>query len=157
MDNATFRGDCARCAGLCCVALAFDRGPHFGFDKPAGEACANLDSVDRCAIHHRLTASGFGGCAQYDCSGAGQIVTAMFRGLGWRESQSTRRAMLGAFARVRDIQLLRLALRRRSAANQALERRFVTALASYANLLSLDLVTARRDVAALLTKTKELQ
>jgi hypothetical protein len=43
MDDAEFRGDCARCAGLCCVLLAFDRGPLFAFDKPAGIACRHPD------------------------------------------------------------------------------------------------------------------
>ena len=27
MPDASLRGDCSRCIGLCCVALAFDRGP----------------------------------------------------------------------------------------------------------------------------------
>ena len=112
MDDASFRGECARCAGLCCVALAFDRGPLFALDKPAGEACPNLDSACRCAIHADRVAQGFAGCAQYDCLGAGQLTTAMFGGLDWRSSDSTRRQMLRAFALLRDLQQLRLACQR---------------------------------------------
>jgi hypothetical protein len=39
MPDAPLLGDCSRCIGLCCVSLAFDRGPRFAFDKRAGEAC----------------------------------------------------------------------------------------------------------------------
>ena len=70
--------DCARCAGLCCVAYAFDRGESFAFDKAAGERCRHLNRGCRCLIHHRLAAEGMSGCAHYDCHGAGQRATAMF-------------------------------------------------------------------------------
>lgn len=111
-DDATFRGDCGRCAALCCVALAFDRGPLFGFDKPAGEACAHLTPDCRCAIHADRRARGFAGCATFDCRGAGQLATALFNGLSWRDSDAVRRQMLRAFALLLEIQRLRLVLRR---------------------------------------------
>lgn len=110
-DDATFRGDCGRCAALCCVALAFDRGPLFGFDKPAGEACAHLTPDCRCAIHADRRARGFAGCATFDCRGAGQLATALFNGLSWRDSDAVRRQMLRAFALLLEIQRLRLVLR----------------------------------------------
>jgi hypothetical protein len=47
------------------------------------------------------------GCARYDCRGAGQIVTALFAGLSWRDSPSIARQMFAAFAKLREIQLLR--------------------------------------------------
>ncbi len=112
MDDASFRGDCDRCAGLCCVALSFERGPLFALDKPAGEACLHLGPDCRCTVHTDRAARGFAGCVGYDCLGAGQLTTALFRGLDWRDSAATRRQMLRAFAILRDLQQLRLALRR---------------------------------------------
>lgn len=112
MDDASFRGDCGRCVGLCCVALAFDRGPLFAIDKPAGQACPNLGPDCRCTIHAQRAAQGFAGCALYDCFGAGQLTTSLFSSLDWRDSDAARRQMLRAFALLRDIQQLRIGLRR---------------------------------------------
>jgi hypothetical protein len=96
------RPDCSRCAALCCVALAFDRSEHFAFDKPAGRACRHL-AVHACAIHDELEARGFGGCARYDCAGAGQRVTMeIFGGRSWRDDPALLRPMMDAFAAVRD-------------------------------------------------------
>jgi hypothetical protein len=155
MSNAIFRGDCARCAGLCCVALSFERGPHFASDKPAGEACANLDAGHRCAIHSRLQPEGYTGCIAYDCLGAGQLVTAMFRGLSWRDSAAVARQMFRAFALVREIQQTRLAL---GALTQSDSRDELAALLdpvirwSYADLLldaPIALGTVRRKLKAI--------
>jgi hypothetical protein len=149
MDDASFRGDCGRCAGLCCVLLSFERGPQFGFDKPAGEPCRHLDACHRCAIHDRLEASGFSGCRHYDCSGAGQVVTAMFEGP--ERTPATERAIAAAFAIVREVQLLRLALRRMLPSVEAteLEQRLAQSLAGYSSLIRLDLADVRRCVVAL--------
>ena len=38
-SRARLRADCARCAGLCCVAPAFAASADFAIDKPAGHAC----------------------------------------------------------------------------------------------------------------------
>jgi hypothetical protein len=108
-DDAMLRADCANCIGLCCVLLAFDQGPLFGCDKPAGVACRHLDAADRCAIHAERDARGFAGCALYDCLGAGQAVTAMFAGRSWRDDPQTMRQMYDAFVRVREVNRLRLA------------------------------------------------
>ena len=112
-DDASLRGDCSRCIGLCCVALAFDRGGAFAFDKPAGTACPHLDGDYRCAIHDSLERQGFGGCARYDCRGAGQLVTSMFAGLSWHDSPAVARQMFRAFAKLREIQLLRSTMAQR--------------------------------------------
>jgi hypothetical protein len=106
-DDASLRGDCSRCMGLCCVAYAFDRGSQFGFGKAAGVACRHLDDDARCAIHHRLEADGMSGCVSYDCRGAGQLVAAMFAGLSWRDSSAVARQMYWAFAKLREIQTMR--------------------------------------------------
>jgi hypothetical protein len=62
MTSTDLRADCARCAALCCLALAFDRSPLFAFDKAAGEPCANLGSRGRCLIYAERAAKGFAGC-----------------------------------------------------------------------------------------------
>lgn len=111
MDDASLRADCANCIGLCCVLLAFDRGPLFGFDKPPGQPCRHLDAGDRCRIHARLAAGGFSGCAGYDCLGAGQAVTALFAGRSWRDGPGIMREMYDAFVRVRDANRRELARR----------------------------------------------
>lgn len=98
------RADCSRCAGLCCVALAFDQGELFAFDKPAGAACVHLDREFRCRIHPTLEAQGFSGCAHYDCLGAGQRATQeVFGGASWREHAELLRPMLEVFFQLRQV------------------------------------------------------
>jgi hypothetical protein len=110
--SSDLQGDCARCQGLCCVSLAFDRSEWFAFDKPAGEPCRHLLPSNRCRQHARLEATGHRGCASYDCYGAGQRVTQeLFPGASWRHAPEQRRALFGAFLRLRDVHELRLLLR----------------------------------------------
>jgi hypothetical protein len=95
------KADCARCMGLCCVAPAFDAAQGFGFDKPAHEPCRHLQAEDGCAIHARLAASGFPGCVQFDCHGAGQRITQqLFPGWHWRDSAATARTLFDAYSRL---------------------------------------------------------
>lgn len=96
--------DCARCFGLCCVALAFARSADFPFDKPAGEPCENLDARDACRIHTELRPRGFKGCIAFDCFGAGQKVSQhTFHGRSWRDAAGTRAAMVEVFPIVRRL------------------------------------------------------
>lgn len=98
MDPIDLRADCARCAALCCVALAFDRSPLFALDKPAGRPCPNLGRGGRCRIHRELGARGFGGCVAFDCHGAGQRVTCeLFAGRSWMEDGALLEPMSRAF------------------------------------------------------------
>lgn len=98
------RADCARCVGLCCVALAFSRSADFALDKEAGEPCPNLAPDHRCTIHARLRTSGFAGCTVYDCLGAGQKVTQLtFGGRSWHDDAATASAMFAAFTVVRGL------------------------------------------------------
>ena len=102
MTSTDLRGDCARCAALCCVALAFDRSPVFAFDKAAGEPCANLGRKGRCAIHAERAVKGFAGCEAYDCLGAGQAVTqGLFAGASWQDDPALLEPMMRAFAVMR--------------------------------------------------------
>ncbi|GIT81545.1 hypothetical protein LLS1_32140 [Leifsonia sp. LS1] len=96
--------DCASCAGLCCVALAFARSADFAVDKAAGDPCDNLDDGFRCRIHPHLRESGFKGCTVFDCFGAGQHVTQhTFGGATWRDGGDVRDGMFAVFPIVRQL------------------------------------------------------
>lgn len=101
MSIDSLRADCARCTGLCCVALAFDASASFSFDKAAGEACPHLTNDDACGVHDELCARGLSGCASYDCLGAGQHVTAMLPGLHWRDDEVSARLLFDTFRAMR--------------------------------------------------------
>lgn len=110
MDVTSLRADCDRCAGLCCVALAFDRGPKFGFDKAAGEPCRHLLGHG-CAIYGERTARGFAGCADYDCYGAGQRATQeLSGGRSWRDDPQAAAVLFDAFRALRQAHELLLLL-----------------------------------------------
>lgn len=110
MTDPMLRADCARCAALCCVGLAFDRSALFAFDKAANEVCPHLTAGHHCGIHSTLPHQGFAGCARYDCLGAGQRVTQeLFAGRSWRDDSTLRRPMLEAFRAMRHVhELLQL-------------------------------------------------
>ena len=134
MTSSTLRGDCAQCAALCCVALAFDRSTQFAYDKPAGEPCANLGAKGRCAIHAERAARGFPGCEAYDCLGAGQAVTqGLFGGASWREDPGLLGPMMRAFAVMRGVQETRQLLEQ--AAGLALPRAAKATLRAQAHRL----------------------
>ncbi|MFF9478312.1 pentapeptide repeat-containing protein [Streptomyces sp. NPDC014733] len=106
---ADLRSDCARCFGLCCVALPFDASSDFAVGKAAGTPCANLRDDFRCGIHHQLRERGFAGCTVFDCFGAGQKVSQVtFAGRHWRENPVTARRMFEVFPVMRQLhELLR--------------------------------------------------
>jgi hypothetical protein len=111
LPPARWRADCSRCAALCCLSLAFDRGEHFAFDKPAGEPCPLLTPAHACSIHGERASLGFSGCITYDCRGAGQRVTQeVFGGRSWQAAPELGRAMLEAFWRMRRVHELLAAL-----------------------------------------------
>jgi len=96
--------DCARCAALCCMALAFDRSEMFGFDKPAGVGCRNLTRDRLCRIHGSLDDQGFGGCVAFSCNGAGQRVTQdLFDGATWQTKPQLIGPMISAFRVMRAL------------------------------------------------------
>jgi len=95
--------DCSQCAALCCVALAFDKGEMFAFDKPAGVACKHLKGP-LCGVHARLEAEGLKGCMNYQCDGAGQrVVQEVFDGQSWQDTPALLAPMLKAFSQVRQV------------------------------------------------------
>lgn len=71
--------DCACCVGLCCIALPTTASADFGATKAAGVPCRHLLGDNRCAIHDRLRAAGWPGCASFECFGAGQRATSLLR------------------------------------------------------------------------------
>ncbi len=75
MEKIVLDADCAQCAGLCCIALPFDRSASFAIDKPGGVPCPHLNGLSNCAIHAERVQRGFRGCVEFDCHGAGQRVT----------------------------------------------------------------------------------
>jgi len=104
-DTGTrLRADCARCAGLCCVAPAFLASSDFAINKPAGKPCPSLQPDFRCGIHEQLRTRGFSGCAAFDCLGAGQQVTQVtFSGRDWRSHPELARQMFDVFAVMRQV------------------------------------------------------
>lgn len=98
------RADCGSCFALCCVALGFARSADFGFDKPAGEPCVNVQEDYRCGIHAELRPRGFAGCTVFDCHGAGQrVAQRTFGGRSWREDPATRASMFAVFPVMRQL------------------------------------------------------
>ncbi|EID55498.1 pentapeptide repeat-containing protein [Saccharomonospora xinjiangensis] len=97
------RADCSRCAGLCCVALPFQKSAGFPADKDAGDACHHLDVSFRCRVHAELRPKGFTGCTVFDCFGAGQRVTQAFGGRNWRDEPRLAQPMFAAFTVARHL------------------------------------------------------
>jgi hypothetical protein len=107
------RADCGRCFGLCCVAPAIARSADFAIDKAPGQPCPNLAAAGfGCSIHDRLRPSGFGGCAAYDCFGAGQhVAQGTFGGRDWRRAPELAGPMFSAFGVMRHLHELAWYLR----------------------------------------------
>lgn len=96
--------DCQNCVAFCCVALAFDKGKHFAFDKKAGSACHHLAENHLCNIHEKLDTNGFSGCVRYNCFGAGQRVAGeTFGGKSWRDHPELADKMFEAFSLVEKL------------------------------------------------------
>jgi uncharacterized protein YjbI with pentapeptide repeats len=96
--------DCERCSGLCCVAPAFSASADFAIDKPAGQACPNLQPDARCGIHAELRPRGFSGCVTYDCFGAGQHVTQhSYDGQDWRNTPALATDIFAVFMVMRRL------------------------------------------------------
>jgi uncharacterized protein YjbI with pentapeptide repeats len=163
----SLRADCGRCAGLCCVAPAFSASADFAISKEAGQPCPNLQPDFRCSIHDRLRPRGFGGCAAYDCFGAGQQVTQVtFGGQDWQRAPAVAAQMFGAFTIMRQLHELlwylteALTLQRARPVHGELR----SALAETerltgkgpAALAELDVSARRREVNTLLLRASEL-
>ena len=152
---------------LCCVAPVFTTSADFAINKPAGQACPNLQPGFRCGIHTRLRQKGFRGCTVYDCFGAGQKVSQVtFGGQDWRRAPHTAKQMFEVFPIMRDLHELlwylsealtmQLAHPLHGELSLALEdTQGLTHNTPHA-LRELDVEAHRRDVNALLLRTSEL-
>ncbi|MBO4209553.1 pentapeptide repeat-containing protein [Micromonospora echinofusca] len=160
------RADCARCAGLCCVAPAFARSADFAVDKPAGQPCRNLATDFRCGIHPQLRQKGFPGCTVFDCFGAGQQVTQVTYPTGnWRTAPQRAGEMFEVFAVMRHLhellwylaEALTLAPDAPLAAELAAAREHTAArtAGTPADLLALDVGELRQRVNGLLLRASE--
>lgn len=86
------------------MAPTFAASAEFAINKAAGRPCPNLEAGFRCSIHDRLRPSGFGGCAAYDCFGAGQKVAQdTFGGRDWRGDARVGKQMFAAFFVMRQL------------------------------------------------------
>ncbi|MFF4112825.1 pentapeptide repeat-containing protein [Streptomyces sp. NPDC001714] len=167
-ERARLSGDCARCFGLCCVALPFAASADFAVDKAAGKPCRNLGGDHRCGIHAELRQRGFAGCTVYDCFGAGQKVSQVtFGGRDWRgRSGEDARRMFETFPVVRQLhellwyltEALGLAAARPVHADlrAALRKTEELSLGTPEELAALDVAAHRQEVNVLLLRTSEL-
>ena len=104
MGVTALEPDCARCVGLCCVALPFRESHGFAFAKDAGDPCRHLDGSYRCSIHASLRSAGMAGCTSYECFGAGQHVTqVVYAGASWRGQPDGGAEMFEVFAVVQRL------------------------------------------------------
>lgn len=102
--SLTLRPDCGNCFALCCTALGFSRSADFAIDKPAATPCPNMAGDFSCSIHQRLRPRGFTGCTDFDCFGAGQVVSQkIFGGISWLEEPAARASMFAVFRVVRRL------------------------------------------------------
>ncbi|WP_019633672.1 pentapeptide repeat-containing protein [Actinomadura atramentaria] len=165
--RAGLRADCARCSGLCCVALPFAASADFAADKKAGDPCGHLRADFRCGIHARLRDTGYRGCTVFDCFGAGQRVTQeTFGGRDWRAAPEIAGSMVAVFPVMRALHELlwyiadALAVPEAAALHADLEAaaRDVERLAGAApeTLADTDVNAVRDSVNALLLRTSEL-
>ena len=163
----SLRADCESCFALCCVAPAFSASADFAINKPAGQACPNLQADFRCDIHTRLRQQGFRGCTVYDCFGAGQRVSQVtFGGQDWRRAPGTAQQMFEVFPIMRDLHellwyvtealTLQAARPVRGELRRALEETERLTGQSPGDLLELDVAAHRRDVNELLLAASEL-
>ncbi|MFE0515932.1 pentapeptide repeat-containing protein [Streptomyces sp. NPDC058964] len=167
-DRSGLRGDCARCFGLCCVALPFAASADFAVDKPAGQPCGNLRGDHRCGIHTDLRRQGFTGCTVYDCFGAGQKVSRItFGGQDWRGGPKEHaRLMFDVFPVVRQLhellwyltEALSLPAARpvHAELRAALEKTERLTGRTPGELAALDVAAHRQEVNVLLLRTSEL-
>jgi uncharacterized protein YjbI with pentapeptide repeats len=164
-ERPDLRADCARCAGLCCVALTMTASDDFAIDKPAGAPCPNLRRDFHCGIHLRLRDGGFPGCNVYDCFGAGQkVLQVTFGGRDWRQATDSGAQMFEVFAVMRLLhellwyltEALVLAPALRNELSSAVDDTERLTFGSPESLAELDVFAHRSRVNDLLLRTSEL-
>ena len=95
---SSFRADCSRCCGLCCVAPNLLAAQGFPIDKPAEKPCVYLNDAHRCSIYATRQLHGYAACEAFDCFGAGQWITQnLFGGAVWTDSPDLAHRMSAAY------------------------------------------------------------
>ena len=90
--------DCEKCSGLCCVALYCSKIDGFPENKSADTPCKHLESNFKCNIHTQLLKKNMKGCLIYECFGAGQKVTQLYKSVGnWSSNPGQRKEIYQIF------------------------------------------------------------
>lgn len=89
------------------MVFAFEKGPDFAIDKPAGQGCLHLDAGFGCKIYGQREEAGFAGCQRFDCLGAGQRVSLdYFADQDWRGTPAIIPEMIELFRKLREVHRL---------------------------------------------------
>lgn len=167
-SQISFKCDCEKCFGLCCIALNFNVSEGFPMNKKVGQPCINLETNFSCRVHNNLWMSGFKGCVAFDCIGAGQKVSqSTFKGCNWRHDPESAKQMFEVFLIMLQLHqmlwYLSESIEIQSAsslqdANRSMfrETERLTDLNSK-ELMMVDVNAHREDVNALLLETSELE
>lgn len=103
-DIHSYKIDCEKCFGLCCVSLYFSKSDGFPFNKESGKPCLNLENDFKCSIHSSLYKKNLKGCTNFDCFGAGQKVCQVtYKGVDWRNDSISSKEMFDVFVIMRQI------------------------------------------------------
>lgn len=98
------RIDCAKCSGLCCVALYCSKTDGFPENKEDGVPCKHLQSNFQCDRHAQLVKKNMKGCLIYECVGAGQKVTKMYAESGnWKTNPKQSKEIYEVFLIVHQL------------------------------------------------------
>jgi len=104
LNEQTYKADCPKCFGLCCVALPYAKSADFAFNKDGGTPCNNLQADFRCRIHSNLRNEGFKGCTVYECFGAGQKVSQVtLNGRNWQDHPDVAKEMFEVFPKTQQL------------------------------------------------------
>lgn len=161
------RADCAKCFGLCCVALPYAKSADFPFDKDGGTPCQHLQNDFRCRIHASLRNEGFRGCTVYECFGAGQKVSQItYKGEDWKHNREIAEQMFAVLPIMQQLHemlyYIQEAIQREEAKHldQALQRAFDKTMEltylSPTKILELDVPLHRAMINELLLQVSDL-
>ena len=97
----SYRADCERCFGLCCIVMAHVPSNGFPEEKPPNRRCRNLTRENRCAVFGSLEREGYLVCRAYDCFGAGPMVSAWIEADGFEAPGQSRLEEFRLLSRLR--------------------------------------------------------
>jgi hypothetical protein len=89
--------DCSQCDAVCCNTPKFETPDY---KKEAGVKCKNLnDQTLKCKIYDTREIHGYTFCTKFDCHGAGQACTKLYRdlGLNWQDIKTIAKIQYDVF------------------------------------------------------------